>query len=157
MRKNTILLKKLTLITLVLLCTKLSVQSDFKIQENKYTSELTRSEVENYQDWIDFKNSFLRSESILNELPKSFQPQSNEYYEGILKFDLIFIILGGIISFLFLLYLILRVGFNKCVGPISIKQINKGYKIITWIILVGSLISFVAIYSFIIIPSISLG
>jgi hypothetical protein len=145
------------LITLAISSLTVFKSSDFEIESKEYTTYLTDSEVKNYESWIDFKNSFVRSESILNELPKSFQPQSNEYYTGLLKFDLIFFILGGVVTFLLLLYVILRVGFGKCIGPLSIKHINKGYKISTWILITGSLISFCIVYGFIIIPSINLG
>jgi len=38
-----------------------------------------------------------------------------------------------------------------------LKQINKGYKVSTWILVFGSLIAFIIINGFIVIPSISLG
>lgn len=131
--------------------------SNFKIEKKKYTTLLSDAEVSEYESWIDFKNGFIRSESILNDLPKSFQPQSKEYFDGIIQFDIVFLIFGGLITFLILIYLVLRVGFSKCIGPLSIKQINKGYKISTWILIIASLIAFCIVYGFIIIPSIGLG
>jgi hypothetical protein len=87
----------------------------------------------------------------------SFQPQSEKYRQSLVNFSLIFVIIGGVITGIMLIYLVLRIGFKKCIGPLSLKQITKGYKVSTWILVFGSLIVFVIINGFIVIPGFSLG
>jgi len=130
---------------------------DFTITEKEYITKLTPNEVKGYEEQIDFKNKFVRSENLLSSMNSSFQPQSEEYRKSLVNFSLIFVIIGGVITGILLIYLVLRIGFKKCIGPLSLKQINKGYKVSTWILVFGSLIAFIIINGFIVIPSISLG
>ena len=145
-----------TFFTIVLLIRNIN-SSEFSIEQTTYTTKLTATEVKEYEEWIEFKNSFKRKDGFLDTLPRTFQPQTDEYYEGLFKFNIIFLILGGVLTLIVISYCILRIGFRKCIGPLSMKNINKGYKVSTWILIVLSLIAFTVIYLVIIIPSFNLG
>lgn len=136
---------------------KESQTPEFKTIYKTYTSRLTKEEVESYMDEVSYKNSFIREEAVLSNLPKSFQPQDSKYLDGIIKFNIIFFIFGGIILALVIGYCILRFCFKKCLGPLSLRQVDKAYKTVTWIIVGASIIAFVVIYLNLIIPSLLLG
>jgi hypothetical protein len=83
----------------------------------------------------------------LNLPINSFQPQNKEYQENVSGIALIFLILSGVILGLVIMFMILRLGLKKCVGPIKASQVTKAYRNITWILLVGALASLIAVYS----------
>lgn len=130
---------------------------EFKTVVINYNNNLSYNEVQNYLDWINFKNTFTRDEAVLKLLPKSFQPQDSQYFKGILKFNVIFFVFGCIVTAMVLFYIAIRFGCNKCVGPLSLSKVDDTYKVVTWVILGLSLFVFLFIYALIIIPSISLG
>ena len=132
-------------------------QQNFEISNAQISTLLPRDNVKAYEDWIKFKNSIIFKERVKAGQPVSFSPGELSYWQSLIKFNLVFLILGGI-SFVFCLsFSILRICFGKCKGPLSIKKIDKGYKIGTWILLILSLITFCIVYGLIIYPSIKHG
>ena len=81
---------------------------------------------------IDLKESLKRS---IEELPKTFRIQESEYFIKIAVITKGFTILAIIILVFLVIYLFLRFYSKKCVGPIKISHITKGYKNFTWILL----------------------
>src|SRR3569833_2223369 len=77
----------------------------------------------------------------------SFSPETGRYKEQIYPIAFVFLIFAGVILFLTLCYMLLRLVFKKCVGPIKASQVTKGYRNISWILLVGALASLVTVYS----------
>lgn len=144
----------------VLIAITLSVctysQVKFETSVKTYMTQLDKSEKDSYIEYVNFKNKFKR-QSTSSIYPKTFQPQDPNYMSGIFEFNIVYFALGGLVTVLCIVYCILRFVFLKCVGPISLKQVNKNYKIISWIILIGAVISFIVISIVLMVPSISLG
>jgi len=62
-------------------------------------------------------------------------------------YGLIFYGLGGFFIILIIIYMILRFGCGKCVGPTTMKEINRSFRNITWVLVVLALCGFVGVYA----------
>lgn len=149
----------LIMITIIMIfATKIKSNTpSFEVKVNVHESLLTESEIRDYSEWIKFKDIFLLEDRKLLDLPKDFRPDLEGYEQSIFRFNVIFFVFGGISTLVVLLYILLRIGYNKCVGPMTVKQVTKTYKMGTWLLLGFSLISFFTIYFFVIVPSVNLG
>jgi hypothetical protein len=90
---------------------------------------------------IQLKESFKRS---FPSLPKTFRIEDYDYLYSVGQVATAFIIFGLVILFFIILYLILRLGFKKCIGPVKASQVTKFYRNLTWFIL-----SIIYLYSYV--------
>lgn len=125
-----------------------------------------------YESYLDLKNSFQAS---LEYLPKTFHPEKDDYQQKVSLILIGFMVLAGFVLFLDIIFLIMRFCCKKCVGPIKSSQVTRGYRNFTWILmgkkiynirklkiiiltnlLVGSLISLITVYIFLLTYSIKI-
>lgn len=107
----------------------------------RYKSELTEKEVSDYyviyiikKNWTVFKNTFEKQDDLLKNFFIPFQIEQPEYRKAILKTGVMFFGLAIIVFVFIICFFILRLGFKKCTGPSSIKQITRGYRNVSWIL-----------------------
>ena len=81
---------------------------------------------------IKLKESFKRT---FQSLPKSFRIEDFDYIYSVGQVASAFIIFGLSILFFIILYLILRFGCKKCVGPVKASHVTRFYRNLTWFIL----------------------
>lgn len=123
-----------------------------------------------YESYLDLKNSFQAS---LEYLPKTFHPEKDDYQQKVSLILIGFMVLAGFVLILDLIFLIMRFCCKKCVGPIKSSQVTRGYRNFTWILmgkkiykkiliiifinsLVGSLMSLITVYIFLLTYSIKI-
>ena len=80
------------------------------ISENKYKSNLSEKERENYEQMINLKRSF---SSSMDKVYNSFNPEKAGYWEGLNSVTFLFFTFSLILIIVIILYLILRFFFNK--------------------------------------------
>ena len=98
----------------------------------KWTSKVSYEERQQYESMLLLKKSFQGS---LNFLPISFHPESSEY---VAKVGIIlegFIAISLFVLTLIILYLIMRFGCKKFIGPIKSSQVTRSYRNLTWILM----------------------
>jgi hypothetical protein len=98
----------------------------------KWNSSVSYEERQNYESYLDLKNSF---QSSLEYLPKTFHPEKNDYQQKVSLILFAFMVLAGFVLFLDLIFLIMRFCCKKCVGPIKSSQVTRGYRNFTWILM----------------------
>jgi hypothetical protein len=110
-----------------------SDSSDVFIPEasKRWISLITAEERRKYEEMIKLKNSFAIS---LGFLPKSFSPENPEYFKNVSQIVKLMSLIAGFFLALVIIFLVIRFGFKKCVGPTKVSQVNKNYRNTTWII-----------------------
>ena len=113
-------------------------------EESSYETTLTEEERKAYEDIIFLKRSF---SSTLSVVPQSFSPEKESYWKGLDNLMLIFIIIAIFPIVFILFYLIMRFACKKCVGPNKIKYVTKGYRNLTWAVMIIFSIATLTLFS----------
>ena len=121
-------------------------------EESSYETTLTEEERKAYEDIIFLKRSF---SSTLSVVPQSFSPEKESYWKGLDNLMLIFIIIAIFPIVFILFYLIMRFACKKCVGPNKIKYVTKGYRNLTWAVMIIFSIATLTLFSIIVAKSLS--
>jgi hypothetical protein len=110
------------------------LNGNVKIPESskKWTSNLSYEQRRQYENMLDMKNSFKIS---LYFLPPNFRPEDKNYRRDVQKVVVIFLAVATLITILILIFLILRFGFKKCLGPTKSSQVTRTYRNLTWLVL----------------------
>ena len=103
----------------------LSIEEKNDDYSKKIKSNITQSERESYEDIIDLKRSF---SSTISEIPQSFSPEKDDYWDGLDSLFNVFIIIAIFPTAFIIFYLFVRFVLKKCTGPKKISQVNKMYR-----------------------------
>ena len=108
-----------------------SNESSITSSLSPWNSNLTLVERNAYRKMINLKDSFA---SGLPYLPQFFQPENPQYLAQVFLIMIDFFYFMGAVSILIFFYLVLRFCFKKCVGPIKMSKVTRGYRNFTWIL-----------------------
>ena len=100
--------------------------------DSNYENTLTQEERASYEDIIQLKRSF---SSTMSYIPQSFSPEKEKYWEELEYLLIVFVIIAIFPTIFIIFYLFMRFVLKKCTGPRKVKQVNKVYRNITWIIM----------------------
>ena len=100
--------------------------------DSSYENTLTPEERASYEDIIQLKRSF---SSTMSYIPQSFSPEKEKYWEELEYLLIVFVIIAIFPTIFIIFYLFMRFVLKKCTGPRKVKQVNKVYRNITWIIM----------------------
>jgi hypothetical protein len=105
-----------------------------KIPESSkiWVSNLEKEQRNQYESMLEKKNSFKIS---LFFLPKTFRPDDTTYQRDVQKVVILFLAIATLITILILVFLILRFGFKKCLGPTKSSHVTRGYRNVTWLVM----------------------
>ena len=106
-------------------------------EDSIYTSTLSPSEREKYEDIVVLKRSF---SGTMSYIPQSFSPEDDEYWDGLNYLLIVFVIIAIFPIIFIIFYIFMRFVLKKCTGPKKISQVNKMYRNITWFIMIISTI-----------------
>lgn len=123
------------------------------VNENKYKSNLTNEEREQYEEMIDLKQSFSAS---LDSVSVSFSPEKQSYWDGLNHITLVFFLLSLFPIAIIIIYLLLRFLCKKCSGPRKATDITRFYRNSTWVFMIISTIALFVLYTIILVYSVKI-
>ena len=132
----------------------LSIEEKNDDYSKKIKSNITQSERESYEDIIDLKRSF---SSTISEIPQSFSPEKDDYWDGLDSLFNVFIIIAIFPTAFIIFYLFVRFVLKKCTGPKKISQVNKMYRNTTWVIMITSSIITAILFAVVLGKSVAVG
>ena len=108
----------------------------FSLLSQKNTNQnfpevLSDKELEKYKTNLSLRKEFLTS---LSFLPKSFDPQDNNYFLNLNKIENIFLVVSIMPILFIIFYLFMRFYYKKCKGPQKTEQVSHLFRNFTWII-----------------------
>ena len=123
-------------------------------EESTYESELNQKDREKYENIVALKRSFA---STMSYIPKSFKPESDDYWSGINYLLVVFVIIAIFPIIFIIFYLFMRFVLKKCTGPKKISEVNKIYRNITWFIMISCSVANVILFAIVLVKSVSVG
>ena len=133
--------------------TRLALLIAFAEEESYFESNLTPDERAGYEEMVTLKRSF---STTMSYVPQSFSPEKESYWHDLNVLVLIFILIAIVPFVCMIIYLILRFGCNKCVGPQKLSKVNKVYRNLTWALMILSSVAVTVLFLIIIIKSIKI-
>ena len=122
------------------------------INENKYKSNLSEKERENYEQMIDLKRSF---SSSMDKVYNSFSPEKEGYWQGLNSVTFLFFSFSLILIIVIIIYLVLRFFFKKCSGPRKATDISRCYRNSAWVFMILSSITVFILFTIILAYSVN--
>ena len=123
-------------------------------EESSYKSDLSQKDKEKYENIVALKRSFA---STMSYIPKSFKPESEEYWGGINYLLVVFVIIAVFPIIFILFYMFMRFVLKKCTGPKKISEVNKIYRNITWFIMITCSVANAILFAIVLAKSVSVG
>ena len=115
-----------------------------KNTNEKFSEVISDKELEKYKTNLSLRKEFLTS---LSFLPKSFDPQDNNYFLNLNKIENIFLVVSIMPILFIIFYLFMRFYYKKCKGPQKTEQVSHLFRNFTWIIFFfASITSFLLIF-----------
>ena len=102
-----------------------------KNTNEKFSEVISDKELKKYKTNLSLRKEFLTS---LSFLPKSFDPQDNNYFLNLNKIENIFLVVSIMPILFIIFYLFMRFYYKKCKGPQKTEQVSHLFRNFTWII-----------------------
>ena len=115
-----------------------------ELDDSSYENTLNQEERNSYEEMIQLKRSF---SSTMSYIPQSFYPEKKQYQDELDYLLVVFIIIAIFPMFFIIFYLFIRFCLKKCTGPKKLKQVNKVYRNVTWIIMIVSSLITIILFS----------